>query len=112
MLALGQREDDGVPEGGWKPPIVSTVAPSGRGFDELAEVIEAHREWLVENDQLEVRRRRRAREEIEAVAVASLRSRWEGIRGHQGLDELAAEVVAGRTDPYSAADRLVGPSDS
>ena len=27
--------------------------------------------------------------------------------GATGLDELAAEVVAGRTDPYAAADRLV-----
>jgi hypothetical protein len=27
--------------------------------------------------------------------------------GGAGLDELAAEVVAGRTDPYAAADRLV-----
>jgi LAO/AO transport system kinase len=108
MLALSQREDDGTPLGGWKPPIVSTVAQTGRGLDELADAIEAHRAWLVEHDQLDVRRRRRARAEIEAIAVASLRSRWEGIRGHEGLDELAAEVVAGRTDPYSAAQRLVG----
>jgi LAO/AO transport system kinase len=108
MLALGQRGDDGTAKGGWKPPIVSMVAQSGQGIEDLAAAIEDHRRWLVDHDQLDVRRRRRAREEIEAVAVASLRSRWEGIRGHEGLDELAAEVVAGRTDPYSAAERLLG----
>ena len=56
------------------------------------------------------RRTRRAREEIEAIAVAALRERWEGVSGHADLDALAEAVVAGEKDPYAAADELVASS--
>ena len=73
---LGDR-----PEGGWKPPIVLTVAQSGRGVDELAQEIDRHRAWLEQSGELTRRRTRRAREEIEAIAVAALRDRWENVSG-------------------------------
>jgi LAO/AO transport system kinase len=105
-VALGDR-----PEGGWKPPIVLTVAQSGSGLDELVEELERHRAWLEESGELTRRRARRAREEIEAIAVAALRDRWEHVTGSQrsraDLDALAEAVVAGTKDPYAAADELV-----
>ena len=102
MIALGDR-----PEGAWKPPIVLTVAQSGRGLDEVVAELDRHRAWLEESGELTARRTRRAREEIEAIAVAALRDRWEGVSGHDELDALAAAVVAGEKDPYAAADELV-----
>ena len=95
------------PEGGWKPPIVLTVAHSGRGVDEVVRELDRHRAWLEESGELTRRRTRRAREEIEAIAVAALRDRWEGVTGHADLDALAAAVAAGETDPYAAADHLI-----
>jgi LAO/AO transport system kinase len=99
-------------EGGWKPPVVLTVAPSGQGLDEVVTVLDRHRAWLEETGELDRRRTRRAREEIEAIAMAALRERWEGVSGTLpsggDLDALAAAVVAGRKDPYAAADELVG----
>jgi LAO/AO transport system kinase len=103
VVALGDR-----PDGSWKPPIVLTVARSGRGLAEVATELGRHRAWLEESGELTRRRTRRAREEIEAIAVAALRNRWEGVSGHDELDALAAAVVAGETDPYAAADRLAG----
>ena len=65
-------------------------------------------------ERLARRRRRRAAEQVEALAVAQLRARLEVGRevggegsGHQGLDRLAELVVAGNLDPWSAADRLL-----
>ncbi len=106
-IALADR-----PEGGWRPPIVLTVAQSGRGLDELVRELDRHREWLEESGELTRRRTRRAREEIEAIAVAALRDRWEGGIGHahDDLDALAEAVVAGEKDPYAAADELVASS--
>jgi LAO/AO transport system kinase len=102
-IALADR-----PEGAWKPPIVLTVAQEGRGVDELVSELDRHRTWLEEHGELVRRRTRRAREEIEAIAVAALRERWEGgIDVHDGLDALAEAVVAGVKDPYAAADELV-----
>ncbi|MCD4526230.1 methylmalonyl Co-A mutase-associated GTPase MeaB [Nocardioides sp. cx-173] len=102
MLSLGDR-----PEGAWRPPVLTTVAQSGEGVEELAAEIERHREWLEATGELERRRVRRARGEIEAIALTSLRRRWGDVHGHSALDDLAAAVVAGRSDPYRAADRLL-----
>ena len=38
MIALAERTDDA-----WKPPIVQTVAQTGKGVDEVVQNIEAHR---------------------------------------------------------------------
>ncbi|MCW2853328.1 MAG: transport system ATPase [Nocardioides sp.] len=102
MLAQGER-----PEGAWRPPVLKTVAQTGEGVDEVAEELERHRSWLESSGQLERRRVRRARGEIEAIALTSLRRRWGDVQGHSSLDDLAAAVVAGDSDPYRAADRLL-----
>jgi LAO/AO transport system kinase len=102
MLALAER-----PEGAWRPPIVTSVAVKGEGIDNVVAEIENHRAWLAESGQREARRTRRARDEIEAIAVTSLRERWRDVHERTELDALAEEVVAGRTDPYAAADELL-----
>jgi LAO/AO transport system kinase len=102
MLALAER-----PEGAWKPPIVLTVAQQGDGLDRVVEELDRHRSWLQDSGELERRRTRRARDEIEAIAVTALRARWGDVHGRSELDELAAAVAAGDTDPYAAADELL-----
>ena len=92
--------------GAWQPPIVNTVASSGEGMDELVAEIGKHWQHLLASGELEQRRVQRARTEIEAIALASYRRKWRGVAGG-GLDELAAGVVAGTTDPYAAADQLI-----
>jgi LAO/AO transport system kinase len=103
MIAHGERS-----EGAWKPPIVKTVASSGTGVAEVVAEIDRHREWLGSSGELDRRRVRRAREEIEAIALTTLRRRWDDdVQGRSGLDDLAAAVVAGESDPYAAADVLL-----
>jgi len=102
MLALAERL-----EGAWKPPILSTVAARSEGLDEVVAAIEKHQAHLEESGELAVRRTRRARDEIEAIAVTTLRTRWAGLHENSLLDDLAAQVVAGSSDPYAAADSLL-----
>ena len=102
MLALADR-----PEGSWRPPIVKTVAARGEGLDEVVAEIDRHRTWLEESGELARSRARRARDEIEAIALTALRARWGDVHGRSELDDLAAAVVAGDTDPYAAADELL-----
>ena len=104
MIALGKN-----PERTWDPPVVKTVASTGEGIDRLVEAIDAHRAWLVETGELEVRRVRRARDEVEALAVALLRRRLEAGAGSDRLTAAAAAVAAGQIDPHTAAARLVDP---
>ena len=53
-----------------------------------------------------VRSGERAAREVEALAVEALRRRLGGVAGTR-LDTLAADVVAGRIDPYTAAHALI-----
>ncbi len=103
MISLGDRSEPGL----WRPPVVKTVAAQGVGVDELMKALDDHRAHLEGNGDLVRRRERRAADEIEAIAVASLRARFGHLSGREGLGELAGQVVAGQTDPYAAADRLV-----
>ena len=102
MIALAERSDDD-----WRPPIVQTVAQTGQGVDEVVERIDEHRAWLESSGQLDGRRVRRARDEIEAIAVTALRRRWGNVHERTELDPLAEQVVAGTSDPYAAADALL-----
>jgi LAO/AO transport system kinase len=102
MIALGDRS-----EGVWRPPIVKTVAHRGEGMAELVEEIDRHVAWLGESGERERRRTRRVRDEIETIAVTALRRRWDDVHARVELDDLAAAVVAGRSDPYTAADTLL-----
>jgi LAO/AO transport system kinase len=106
MLSLGGRHSEA---GAWRPPIVKTVAAreTGNGIDEVLEKIEAHRAWLETSGEGHRRRSERAAREIEAIALATLRGRMGDVHGSAALGSLADKVVAGGTDPYTAADQLV-----
>jgi LAO/AO transport system kinase len=102
MLALGERGPDD-----WRPPVVRTVAAQATGVDDVVAAIARHRAWLVDHDRLRARRERRAAAEVENIALGTLRSRLGSVRDGSALSALAAEVAAGRTDPYAAAATLL-----
>lgn len=93
--------------GRWRAPIIKTVAHTGEGIDDLIQAIAKHREDMQDTGALAARRARRAKDEIEAIAVTALRERFGDVHEHGDLDSLAIEVAGGRLDPYTAADRLL-----
>jgi LAO/AO transport system kinase len=102
MISLGDRV-----AGQWRPQVVRTVAARGEGIDDMIAAIDKHATWLAEHDELRVRREGRAAAEIEAIALGTLRSRIGSLRGGTALSALAAQVAAGGTDPYAAAEELL-----
>jgi LAO/AO transport system kinase len=104
MIQLGPTD---VTSGGWKPPVLLTVAAQNQGVDEVVDACEKHRNWMADKGELNRRRTERAAREIEAIAVATLRERMGDLRGGALLEDLAAAVVTGTCDPYTAADRVV-----
>ncbi|TQS44374.1 methylmalonyl Co-A mutase-associated GTPase MeaB [Cryptosporangium phraense] len=106
MLGLaGAYSDDR-----WRPPIVKTVAARAEGVDDVLSAIDAHRAWLEQTGGLRDRRRARAAREIEAIAVAEVRSRIGDRRGGTALDALADRILDGKLDPYTAAESLLDES--
>ncbi|MDX6214877.1 MAG: GTPase [Frankiales bacterium] len=105
MLSLGDRRTDD----GWRVPIVKTVASKGEGAADVVDEIEKHGEWLASSGRLQQRRVKRASDEVEAIALTSLRV---DLRSNGALQGLASRVVAGEIDPYAAADELVATLDA
>jgi LAO/AO transport system kinase len=103
MISLAE----GRQPGDWRPSVTKTVASTGEGMDELMTALDKHYDWLRTTGTLRERRVRRAAAEIEAIALARLRERIGDLRHGSALDDLAAGVVDGASDPYRAADELV-----
>ena len=61
----------------------------------------------MESGELQARRKKRARDEVEAPVVATLRRQLATDEGSKRLADAAAAVVAGRTDAYACARELV-----
>jgi LAO/AO transport system kinase len=93
----------------WRPPIVTTVASSGEGVEELVDAIERHREDLERSG--EARRRADARLKDEA---ADLVGEWARAEARHLLDDdprLAGRLLRDRA-PYAAAEDLLSRQGS
>ncbi|MET8047120.1 methylmalonyl Co-A mutase-associated GTPase MeaB [Streptosporangium sp. NPDC005286] len=99
MIALVDRP--------WRPPIVPTVALRGEGAEEVVAALDGHLAYLEGAGELVRRRQARARDEIEAIALTTLRSRFADLHGDRRLDALATRVLDAELDPYTAADELL-----
>jgi LAO/AO transport system kinase len=103
MLALAER-----PPGSWEPPVLAATATLGEGIPAVLERLGAHLARAKDSGALQQRRLRRARDEVESIALTSLRRRWASAAGGHRLDALAVHVLSGQLDPYAAAEELVG----
>ena len=109
MISLGmpaglRTPGDPIP---WRPPVLTTVASTGEGVDELVAALDEHERWASASGELHRRRLRRAEREIEAITVTALRERIGELRGGERLGALAEHVLEGRTDPWTASDTLL-----
>jgi LAO/AO transport system kinase len=95
----------------WRPPIVPTVAPRNEGISDLWDAVLAHRAHLVETGQLEKRRERRLARELEEIVIRRLEERARSLLRGTTYDELYVDVLARRTDPWSASERLLDALD-
>jgi LAO/AO transport system kinase len=104
MQALGGRHSE---PGGWRAPIVMSVASRGEGIDDIQAAVAKHRDWLVRTGEMQRRREARAAAEVEALALESTRTQIAALHGSAALPTLARRVVAGELDPFEAADELL-----
>jgi LAO/AO transport system kinase len=92
----------------WQPPVVATVATTGEGVDELWTALRDHRRWAVESGELERRRRARLEAELRRIVAARLLQRATELSEGEAYEAALASVLERRTDPWSAADALLG----
>jgi LAO/AO transport system kinase len=91
--------------GDWQPTVLPIVATKGEGVPELADAIADHRAHGERTGELQQRRHARIEAELLGLATERLASALSSRQ--DSLSAFAEDVIAGRADPYDAADRLL-----
>ncbi len=92
---------------GWRPPVVKTVATSGRGIHELIRAIQKRWDYLDTSGLGKRKRLNQAEEEV----IDVLRSEFseyvsEEVVSKAPFRKLMKQVASGKIDPRSAAERV------
>src|SRR5881409_82146 len=91
----------------WETPVLSLQAQHGVGMPELLAEVRRHRATLEASGAFAVRRRERARAELEALLIDAFRGRIDAALHSGRVKAVFDEVVAGARDPYSAAAAIL-----
>ncbi|MFB6351187.1 MAG: methylmalonyl Co-A mutase-associated GTPase MeaB [Bradymonadaceae bacterium] len=106
MLRLGEADDEEADET-WTPPLVPTVATTGKGVEDLYEAIEDHRDWMESQSLAAERKERRLEQLVRLVIRGEFDARLaERMRG-EAWEETLQNIVDRRESPYAAADKLL-----
>lgn len=100
LVRHGARRND------WSPPVLTTVAESGEGVDELVAAIDRHGDTIAASGELERRRIARLRAEVEAIVVERAAERAR-IALHEGTMSRELEGDLSQVDPYALAERIL-----
>jgi LAO/AO transport system kinase len=93
--------------GGWRPPVVTTVATTGDGAEVLWAALREHADWSASSGELARRRRARTEAELRRILTARLLQRATELAEGRAYDDALAAVLERRLDPWSAADTLL-----
>jgi LAO/AO transport system kinase len=94
--------------GAWEPPVLLTVAETGRGIAELADALDRHAVWLERSGERSRRRRRRLAERVRQEVDRALHERVWTERGAEGILESEVEALEhGDASPWEVAARIV-----
>ena len=95
------------PRGGWRPPLVRTIARDGRGMEELAGAIDAHRRFIEGNGTLAEKKMEGLKDHLKEIIRRKLHERISGHLPSDGeLRSRVAEIQKGLADPYTVADEI------
>ena len=92
----------------WKPPVHTTIATDGQGIEDVVNSIENHLEYLKESGEYQKREEERAKGEFtRTVQDLLLKKAFAGEGSKKKFDELLREIMEKKTDPYTAAKKLL-----
>lgn len=90
----------------WRPPVLQTVATDGTGIAEVWRSIQKHRIYLSSGSELNTRRRKRAAHDLASALRANIDR---SVAADEPGSDILDAIDSRRTDPWSAADRILYP---
>jgi LAO/AO transport system kinase len=106
---LMQMLNLGTPRNDWRTPVLKTSSSTGAGIQELIGVVQQHREWASQGGEAQRRNADAMRTEIQALMRERVLRELARRMDPQQLEDVVAQVVNKRLDPYAAVDELLGP---
>ncbi len=100
MLSLGEEKE-------WMPPIVTTTATTGEGFEQLWEEIENHKKYLGNDKKNEMRLKRINYELQNQVSQKLFTDKMDQI-GKSEIPNIAKDIMKRKIDPLSAVEKIIG----
>jgi LAO/AO transport system kinase len=100
--ARGRKEPDS-----WAPPVVRTVASTGRGIDALLAALERHHAFLARDGRLEIRRRSRDRNRLLALTRSLLERQLRTADWERRLECELDAIAARRSSLHESAAVMV-----
>ncbi|QZA88292.1 methylmalonyl Co-A mutase-associated GTPase MeaB [Salinarchaeum sp. IM2453] len=101
-VAMDTSEND------WKPPVVETVAKSGKGVDTFLSELDDRTQWLEDTGEGQAQERKRYAAEIQRLIREDVAALVEDqIEKSGGIEQKVDAVMERQTDPYSVADDLL-----
>ena len=100
-----------MPQHGWHPPVVRTVASENRGVDALAATIAKFREHFATRPESRKKHVEHWKKRLVELLESRLLERALGnAAGEAQLTELAAAVAERRKDPFTAVNEILARS--
>ena len=96
-----------LPHEAWRPPIIATVGNTGEGVPALWDAICEHRAAIESSGELTKRREFRLREELREIVARRLEMKARQVCTGERWEQIQGDVLARRTDPWSAADEML-----
>jgi LAO/AO transport system kinase len=97
-----------APPPGWRIPVLTTVAQSGEGLEEVLEAVGRHRAYLEGSGVLEARRTARARGRVRDVVERGFRrTAWRNPDVLSVMEDGVGRILSGAETPYSLGARIL-----
>ncbi len=94
----------------WRPRVILTQAKEDQGIEELLAGVREHQEFLRKDqgEALQAARYQRVRQEfLELLHEGVYRTLMARLDQSGRMEEMLQEILAGKTDPYSACEELI-----
>ncbi|MCG3119792.1 MAG: GTPase ArgK [bacterium] len=95
------------PAAPWNPPVVSTVAPAGKGLDAVWKKIQQHREFLLQDGRLAAKRKQRLEKKIHELVSRRLKQEFWDEEAQQLLDASLENFQNQKLSPYRIVEELM-----
>lgn len=92
---------------GWRPPIIKTKAIEGKNIPELIKLIEKHKKFLTDNNQLIKRLDMKYKNEILDILKYKLtRNIEELIYFNPKIEKYIKKIISKKNDPYTVSEEI------